>query len=32
MRYAKLEASTNERYAKLKSKVLVYEDGDNEDE
>ncbi len=32
MRYAKLEASTNERYDKLKSHVLVYEDGYKEDE
>ena len=32
MRYAKLEASTNERYDKLKSNVLVYEDGYKEDE
>ena len=32
MRYAKLETSTNERYDKLKSKVLVYEDGYKEDE
>lgn len=32
MRYAKLEASTNERYDKLKSKVLAYEDGYKEDE
>jgi hypothetical protein len=30
MRYAKLEASKNMRYAKLKANVLVYEDGYNE--